>query len=281
MNRQVFLYVAIFGVIVAIIIATRYNKTKENWWGNPSRSIKVMPEVMMPDGSITSLSDQGSVRSSALDPQMPFVSVPSFQSLLAPRINPNGYRPFITYNMTDYKNQAVPKNPLGYNNKESFKNIKCDSCISPNVNSQGSIQPLSQSANLTDDCAEVSDGTNDMLPITTLGSTDGGVQDQPIVFDRYIFAQKKSRRTQDADFIRGDLPIQPMETGWFRPSVNVLTDLRQGAMSVMGGYDNDTSKDLAQLINKTSGGTMSVIGGVDLTTQLGNISQDVTVTSFP
>ena len=56
---------------------------------------------------------------------------------------------------------------------------------------------------------------------------------QPITYDRFMFSNKKSRLREHGDPIRGDLPIVPHNSDWFRPSVQPHIDLKEGAMQVM------------------------------------------------
>jgi hypothetical protein len=98
--------------------------------------------------------------------------------------------------------------------------------------------------------------------------TQDGEMKQPIVYDRYMYANRNSRLRGQGDPIRGDLPIVPLSGNWFVPSAaagnNVNQVLQQGAMNVMGGVNNETSNSLANLIYNSSGGTDTTIGGVDM-----------------
>jgi hypothetical protein len=94
-----------------------------------------------------------------------------------------------------------------------------------------------------------------------------GEMKQPIIYDRYIYSNRNSRLRGQGDPIRGDLPIVPISGSWFIPSgafegPNVV--LQQGAMNVMGGVNNETSNQLANLIYNSSGGAETTIGGVDM-----------------
>jgi hypothetical protein len=97
----------------------------------------------------------------------------------------------------------------------------------------------------------------DMTTINTMGETV-----QPVVFDRFIYANRNSRNRGQGDPIRGDLPIVPCETGWFRPSVHPNIDLQEGAMNVMGGVTNETTQALSKLIAGTAADF--TVAGVDL-----------------
>lgn len=120
----------------------------------------------------------------------------------------------------------------------------------------------------------------DMTALNALGGVE-----QPVVYDRFLWANQKSKLYAQGDYIRGDLPIVPASTGWFRPSVHPHIDLNQGALSVMGGSDNTTQRVLHELQNAASGGVQNVFGGINYSDQ--KIGQheaarnDVTVTAFP
>lgn len=88
---------------------------------------------------------------------------------------------------------------------------------------------------------------------TQLGEIDivnkNGNLDKAIVYDRNIFANQRSRLRGLGDAIRGDLPIPRDQSscGWFSVSANPETDLRRGALDIIGGYNNETSHALHQL----------------------------------
>lgn len=73
---------------------------------------------------------------------------------------------------------------------------------------------------------------------------------QPVVYDRLIYANKKSRLRGEGDFIRGDLPIFPQNLGWFSPSVQPHIDLRTG---IVDNFDSDTANQLKLLQMKSEG----------------------------
>lgn len=79
-----------------------------------------------------------------------------------------------------------------------------------------------------------------------------------------MVANRNSRLRSLGDPIRGDIPIIPRTGELFAPSVQPNLDLQQGAMNVMGGLNNDTAKELANLIYDTSSGAQQTIGGQDL-----------------
>lgn len=91
-------------------------------------------------------------------------------------------------------------------------------------------------------------------------SADGELQ--PIVHDRYIYAPKRSRLQFAGDPIRGDLPIMPLQGNWFAPAVTPNIDLREGALSVIGGRHNDTSNELGEMKYKLTGGAWNINSGI-------------------
>jgi len=73
---------------------------------------------------------------------------------------------------------------------------------------------------------------------------------QPVIYDRIIYANRKSKLIDGADFIRGDLPIFPQNLGWFSPSVQPHIDLRTG---IIDNFDKDTADRLKMLQMKSEG----------------------------
>jgi Family of unknown function (DUF5850) len=100
---------------------------------------------------------------------------------------------------------------------------------------------------------------NDGLLLTT---GEGDIV-QPVTYDRFMFSNKRSRLREHGDPIRGDLPIVPHNSDWFRPSVQPHIDLKEGAMQVMGGFDNDTNNQLSMLMSASAGNAMQTFGGMN------------------
>jgi Family of unknown function (DUF5850) len=120
-------------------------------------------------------------------------------------------------------------------------------------------------------------------------TADGNMK-QPIIYDRFMYANRKSRLRNLGDPIRGDLPIVPLSGNWFTPSVHPNLDLQAGALNVLGGVNNETNHQLANLIYNSSGGGDTTIGGVNMA-RMNAANQvfgataaargDVIMTSFP
>lgn len=96
-----------------------------------------------------------------------------------------------------------------------------------------------------------------LLPVPNLvhsGMADSTQVNNPVVYDRHIFSNTKSRLRSNADMIRGDLAIQPILADttdanspiWFRPSAQPHKDLQTGALSSIGGIPNYTMQQLMQ-----------------------------------
>lgn len=87
-------------------------------------------------------------------------------------------------------------------------------------------------------------------PVTTMTQPD--IEDS-VVYPRVIKALPNKRNRGQGDPIRGDLAIMPEPCGWFRPSATPNIDLRQGALNVIAGEENEQGKAITNLINSTSG----------------------------
>jgi len=245
-----------------------------------------------------------------------FYSVPgTYQAILNPRFGNTQYGSNIRYNMPSYENQAVPCEPLTFGNmaKENYQenftsgatteNYGCGSCKggcsavscrkggAPKSFHGGAPQMQADYAagnynNVVDEVMHdvTYPAATSMLPVGDMTTVNAlGETVQPIVYERFIYANRNSRLRGLGDPIRGDLPIVPCSADWFRPSVHPNIDLQQGAMNVMGGIDNGTTQALADLISVTSGD--QTIAGVNMAS-MKNISTgmamaDVNVTSFP
>lgn len=190
------------------------------------------------------------------DPPNGFFSIPNYQSQLSPRFSNVDYGANLRTEFPDPQNLAVPFDPLdgqpGY------------------LGGSYKTSPSSENTNFFN---------------------EDGTAKQPILYDRYIYANRNSRLRGLGDPIRGDLPIVPISGNWFVPSAaftgpNIV--LQQGAMNVMGGVNNETSNQLASLIYNSSGGTETNMGDVDMSQyRMGNsfygttAGGDVKVTAFP
>lgn len=92
----------------------------------------------------------------------------------------------------------------------------------------------------------------DMCTVNNMGSDS-----QPVIFDRLIYSNIRSRLRGQGDYIRGDLLITPDNykcdggghPGWFQVSVKPNRDLNMGAMAMIapvGGRDEEIALGIAQ-----------------------------------
>lgn len=248
--------------------------------------------------------------------QQDLYSVPAnYQAILAPRFSNIDYGAQIRYNMPNIKNRAVPKDPLGYGSlveenyvKENYGSGGCRSCGGGCKNpsdcgkggTTGNMAMAMQSQygmNASPSYAQkknslqYSEATS-MLPVGDMtskalgsGQQGQGPRKNPIVYDRYMYANQRSRLYALGDPIRGDLPIVPCKSEWFRPSVHPHIDLRDGAIPILAGVRNQTSNRLHALQSVSTGGLYDTLGGVNYSTQKNSAlrtgQMDLQVTSFP
>lgn len=298
-------------IIAALAIMTFTNEqTRENFWGNSGvpRTVKTMDVLKAGNGQMYGL--QNNYKQKMLynpENNSQFYQVPgTWQSQLSPRMSGGAnFGANIRYNMPSQEHMGVPCEPLIFSTmaQENYSPDKredyCGSCsspaatcgsggISPNVSSSAAraTQMGSDPAYKSEMMGLQHQVTASELPMNdlTVMSPDGDVTN-PVVFSRYIYANQKSRLWQQGDPIRGDLPVVPCTTGWFRPSVHPQIDLRSGALAVIGGQHNDNANDLWNLQNNASGGFDTTLAGVNMTAQsIGSVNQasgDVQFTAFP
>lgn len=205
---------------------------------------------------------------------------PNLQGALSPRFSSSGsYGPYLNTKMPSRTMQGVPINPLTYQN--TIK--KCGSTenfetVAPNFsasNWQSADNKLQSRSNVI---------VNDLLPEMNAEAATSVAQ--PIVYDRYIYANQRSRLYGLGDPIRGDLPIVPYNGDWFRPSVQPNIDLRDGAMMILAGQDNATARSTMALMRQSSGNTMNTFAGAPVMATQTNIGYgasgaDVIATAFP
>lgn len=248
-------------VLGAIVVATLFIKS-EGFWNIPARAVKV--EKVFTNNDVD------------------FWQTPNFQGVLSPRFSNVNYGPYIKADLPSYSHMAVPEHPLGDGSRQTVERFTVEE-ISQKKMPEGGI-PM-----------ETTNGSK--LPeggLLASYMSDTGEMKQAVSYDRYLYANKRSRLRAQGDPFRGDLPIVPASGNWFVPSVHPNIDLNEGAMAVMGGINNENTHKLAQLIYATSGGTTSTIAGVDMLVpgerngfaQMNNITamsggSDMIVTSFP
>ncbi len=211
-----------------------------------------------------------------------FYSIPpNLQGALAPRFSGTAsYGPYLNYKMPPRNLTGVPVNPLTFQN--TIK--KCGDVSEPFDTVQPNFTSTNYAAEENTLKRREDVVVNDMLPEMAAEAATSVAQ--PIVYDRYIYANQRSRLFGLGDPIRGDLPIVPYNGDWFRPSVQPNIDLRDGAMMVMAGQDNATARNTMALMRESSGNTLNTFAGAPVMatqTNLGYSSggADVMATAFP
>lgn len=268
-------------LILGVMVVVWYN-TKENFWNIPSRTWKVEKVLQSSNPDVQAGGGPD------------FFQSPNFQSLLSPRFSNVNYGPNLRTQFPSYNDMGVSQDPLyqhegGYRTGTSYK-IPIDphnaaSAAYTNGNYDKVVSNIVKLGGSAPAVSEFAEGGENPSFLNA-----NGEMTQPIVYDRYLYANRKSRLRALGDPIRGDLPIVPNTGNWFTPSVQVNRDLMEGALNTMAGVNNETNKQLANLIYNASGGGNTTIGGVDMASvNMANQYQsglsagygDVQITSFP
>lgn len=235
------------------------------------------------------VADEGRTSANMYKGQM-FAVPPTWQASLAPRFSNVNYGSNIQYSIPPVNQLAVnPTNPLSEGGCSATveKYVPIGNAAAGNAARGMVMAPTQPSAQMS----KALFGQNPNAA-RNAGTTDdaGAVNEQPIVYDRFTFANLKSKYSLGGtDMIRGDLPIVPNTGDWFVSSSNPLTDLRQGAMSIMGGVGNSTDLELKALQAQYSAG---MLGKNDFQLSvnpslaqkalaLTNAQGDIQVTAFP
>ena len=308
-NKILMTIVGLLATVFAInAIQNKREETREDFWGDYPFDISVVQEKVTPTDEVNgkqkySVSNTFNQYQNMVNPEKAFYTVPgTMQSELAPRMFAGSYGANITYNLPSTQNLAVdnqnpilPPNPLDFANavQDVQENFTVDSNGNASVVSCGAGgeslnyhggAPLMQggfaAGNYNEVLGEVynkdgnSKASHASLPVGDMTTVNAlGQKDHAIIYDRYIFSSRRKRHRAQGDKFRGDLPIVPENNGWFNVSVNPNIDLEQGAMNVMGGYGNETSQQLANLVYTTSGDYKTTIGGSNIPHKLANASK--------
>ena len=279
------LLITLISMIVAVFAVYNSsigNSVSENFWGGPGFTTVGVPQVH----------DKKTGKTHDVHPHQVtsdhFVSYPSFQANLEPRFSNINYGANINYKLPSHKNLAVPSTPLSSHDMD-IANIKenysgCSSC----ENCTGSCGTFKNGTPLDETYVTKTkfignknspDANNDLPKPDVLKGIE-----QYYSGDRLIYSNKRPKQQQHGCPIRGDLAIVKDSRSWFQSSYGP-SDLRTGAMQVMGGVDNGTANELAELKFKHSGGVDTISGGVNLAnsigTTLGGDSTTIIATSFP
>ena len=222
-----------------------------------------------------------------------FYTVPGqYQAMLSPRMFSGDYGANITYNMPEYKNQAVPYTPnLGnstpldqWNQVESFDYKPGSSSYNYEQVEHGKLGGAVPTATIE---SEIPIDFHSGLPVGQMGQ--GGPQqlaaanfrgrnkghkhkgcnpENVHIYERLIFANMKRRGYGDGDYIRGDLaPVQNECSGWFitASSKTPKQSLNTGALMAIAGPSNATAMQTLEFVNTngTAGAINTGAGGTN------------------
>lgn len=261
MSNSIIALVAAIGAVVLVLAVATANTTSEGFWNIPSRTWKVEKVMGVPSDDCR---------------KSDFFQTPNFQAILSPRFSNVNYGPYIRTSLPPYGAMGVPQDPL---NKE------CPSDRFAPVSPRAQLEIPYANGNFNqvkDAIAKMSAGpvaTDTVMEGNAVMMGVDGELTNPIVYDRYIYANRNSRLRAHGDKIRGDLPIAPNTGNWFTPNVHPNIDLEAGAINVLAGVDNQTSNQLANLIYNASGRADTTIGGVDMAMQSINPSFQTTTSN--
>ena len=308
-------FATLIGLIVSVL-AIWYsdfggeNGVLENFINVP-QTVKVMPLLDTDKGQVGLPQNYGRLGSNPM-----FMIPGNMQSSLSPRMSPlNNYGSYIRYNMPSEQYQGVPKDPLTFSNMVQEGYTKEGYCGSGGCSSVQGCRTDGTTPNARLNARAAGGGHVDShfadpsyhaamdsipsaanvvselpVPDMTMLDNDGSVQN-PVVYDRFVYANQKSNLHGLGDYIRGDLAIKPCVGNWFNVSVHPHIDLNSGAMAVLGGVDNSTSQALYELQYQSSGTQDDTLGGVDLSDAFnvsaqkqgyqGTATNDLQFTAFP
>lgn len=317
MNRKFF--PILIGIIIAIIAIWNSNidstpSILENFINVPM-TVKRMPSARFANGKEVALQNDYNAMVSTngkqtatlgpnvlLDSSKVYMTPPNFQNVLSPRLSNQGYGAYINYNLPDDKNLAVPTSPLGLSNmvSEGFcSNGGCgsvQSCrpggVPSNKQSMDSDVQFNPSYVNAQSSLDYSGDIVDELPLQDMTvMSANGESGNVVIADRFMFANQKSRLAGLGCTLRGDLPCKPDNLSWFQVSATPHIDLRQGALAVMGGINNDTAQSTYALSLLSSGGYNNTQAGVNLSETIdissqkmgfaGNNTNELSFTAFP
>lgn len=280
-------WITLLGICTYFIQSLRQKSTQENWWGMG----KFVPKVdsLIDNGRWSNPQnyqqqlpypnrDNGQQQQSSYFYQVPG----NAQSALSPRILPQGLSDKVQYNLPALPQMGLePFNPMSL-----ARNIQCPPSGGaapspyPPTNmpvkehfdyTNGGRSTTSAEAQQTYNALQQSAGNEaaSRLPIPTMISGNAQASgDTPVVnYDRFIVANL-SRNRGAADFIRGDLFINPILPDsntnsliMFRPSQGTEV-LNTGAMAVLTGAYNETNAKTSNLAMAGNGGAFNTFSGV-------------------
>lgn len=190
--------------------------------------------------------------------------VPSnLQMNIPPRSAPADYGASIRYDPPAVSNRGTSMGSLEYSKTQIREGY-----TTPSRTYVGSTLPYSQhTIPSSDELKKETDKGVEKEAEKGHANEIGMFEDQAVPLSTFVFANQKSFLASQGDWIRGDPPIPPSPSmGWFNVAAST-NDLRQGAMSVIGGVNNDTAKELMALKAASMGVKEAVGGGIKYTVE--------------
>lgn len=234
-SKIVIVLFLIAGAIYSVLSVSQNTPLVEGWWGNIQLSSRVEPNVKTKCG-FQSIPDNNLGSAFAVVPG-------KYETYIPPRITGTAQTAAaVKYNMPNMNNMALnPQHPVTV---ENYANV-----VEPFKQFKSARQDLVKNDSKCYDDMQMALPSDDM-------SGMGG--QQPEIYNRLIFSNKKSRQYASGDPIRGDLSIVPNSGTWFVSQYNnPNTDLNPGAINIIAGEDNATQRRTEELRGAVQSGTVN------------------------
>ena len=122
-GKVLFMFLGLLLAVLTLCNVELTQPTIENFWSTPGFHVRAWKQAERQNGQTTAISNYTGMTANAAtmgaQQKGQFFSTPSFQPMIAPRFDAQGYGTFIKYNMPDRANQAVPCDPLTYGDMAS------------------------------------------------------------------------------------------------------------------------------------------------------------------
>lgn len=254
-SKIVIVLFLIAGAMYSVLSVSQNTPLVEGWWGGIQLSTRSEPNVQTKCG-FQSIPDSNLGAG--------FMTVPGTYETVPPaRITGMAQTgASVKYNMPDGRNMALnPNNPT--QSVENYANV---------------VEPFAQIAAARDDILQNDSRKYDemqmQLPSEGMGGASG---DQPQIYNRLIYANKKSRTYSQGDFFRGDVAVIPRaKSGWFDSSITPVEGSVVGYLGIDSGVGK-SAEEMRELKSAFMTGTQTSIS-----TDIGpNTEGMVQVSTFP
>jgi hypothetical protein len=254
-SKIVIVLFLIAGAMYSVLSVSQNTPLVEGWWGGIQLSTRSEPNVQTKCG-FQSIPDSNLGAG--------FMTVPGKYDTVPPaRITGMAQTgASVKYNMPDMKNMAMnPSNPT--QSVENYANV---------------VEPFAQIAAARNDLTQNDSVQYDEMQMQLpSGGMDGVSGEQPQIYNRLIYANKKSRTYAQGDFFRGDVAIMPRaKSGWFDSSITPVEGSVVGYLGIDTGV-GESARQMRDLKSAFMTGTQNSIA-----TDIGpNTEGMVQVSTFP